>query len=138
VVVDIRYILVTSSALLGVWLQVPHAAQAQSMSISDRFQVLERQTELLQKELKELKEEKVTRAKTVKKKGEEVATRTAEQVDKKASDEDDTQKSKQADQKTNEENTILAYAKDPINKFIKAVPEKVTVTLGGFIAAETV
>jgi hypothetical protein len=49
--------LLACSALVGVSLLVPHIAEAQSMSDSEKIQLLERQTELLQKQLKEIKDE---------------------------------------------------------------------------------
>ena len=40
-------------ALLGAWLLVPGAALAQATSDAEKIQALERQTELLQKQLQE-------------------------------------------------------------------------------------
>jgi hypothetical protein len=43
-----RSTLMACTALVGVWLFIPHAAKAQSASDSEKIQSLERQTELLQ------------------------------------------------------------------------------------------
>jgi hypothetical protein len=96
-----------STALLGAWLLVPAVATAQA-SDTDKIQRLERQTELLQQQLRELKEE--------------IA---------------------QTRRKTNKVEAAQASAAPPPDKgpIVKAPPplhERVKVTLGGFIAAETV
>jgi hypothetical protein len=97
--------LMACTALVGVWLFIPHAAQAQSASDSEKIQSLERQTELLQNQLKEIKDELVR----TRRKNEPPAT-------------------------------TAAYAADPPRAKAKApAPEpKVKITVGGFIAAESV
>ena len=52
-----RQFLMACSALVGMCLLIPAAASAQSASDGDKIQNLERQTELLQKQLKEIKDE---------------------------------------------------------------------------------
>jgi hypothetical protein len=99
--------LMTSTALLGAWLLVPAVAAAQA-SDTDKIQRLERQTELLQQQLRELKEE--------------IA---------------------QTRRKANKVEAAQAAAPPPDKgPIVKAPPpplhERVKVTLGGFLAAETV
>jgi len=99
----------TSTALLGAWLLLPAVAAAQA-SDADKIQRLERQTELLQQQLRELKEEiSQTRRKASK------AEATAQ---------------------------AAAAASPDKGPIVKAPPpplhERVKVTLGGFLAAETV
>jgi hypothetical protein len=106
-----RQILMAGSVLVGVSCLFPHAAHAQPMSDSEKIQLLERQTELLQKQLKELKEE-VSRAKTTKKKTEEMDTVSAE--------------------------VPVAPARSVVKAMPPLLPQGVKVTLGGFLAAETV
>jgi hypothetical protein len=96
-----------STALLGAWLLVPAVAAAQA-SDTDKIQRLERQTELLQQQLRELKEE--------------IA---------------------QTRRKANKVEAAQAAAPPPDKgPIVKAPPpplhERVKVTLGGFLAAETV
>jgi hypothetical protein len=97
-----------STALLGVWLFVPAVAAAQT-SEADKIQRLERQTELLQQQLRELKEEIAqTRRKASKVEAAQAAA-AAPPPD-----------------------------KGPIVKAPPPLHERVKVTLGGFLAAETV
>jgi hypothetical protein len=107
-----RYLLMASTALLSAWAVLPDTAVAQ-VSDSEKIERLERQTELLQKQLRELQGELArTRQKT-----EKVEARQA---------------------------THAAPPPPPTEKgpSVKAPPapvtEKVKVTLGGFIAAESV
>jgi hypothetical protein len=99
--------LMACTALVGVWLLAPHAAKAQSTSDSEKIQNLERQTELLQNQLREIKDELVR------------TRRENEQP-----------------------SATAAYAADPPRSVAQAkapAPEKkVKITVGGFIAAETV
>src|ERR1044071_1512794 len=52
-----RQFLMACSALVGMCLLIPTSVSAQSASDGDKIQNLERQTELLQKQLKEIKDE---------------------------------------------------------------------------------
>ncbi len=100
--------LMASTALLGAWLLVPVVAAAQ-MSDAEKIQRLERQTELLQQQLRELKGEIAeTRRKTSKVEPAQVSHAAAPPPD-----------------------------KGPVLKALPQ-PERVKVTLGGFLAAETV
>jgi hypothetical protein len=112
---------IACGAVLGAWLLMPAAAAAQSMSDSEKIQKLERQTELLQKQsellqkqLKEVKEE-LARARQKPEKvevsGQAVAGPRA---------------------------APLRDAKSPILKAPPPAEEKVKVTLGGFVTADTV
>src|SRR5262245_44431725 len=99
----------TSTALLGAWLFVPAGAAAQ-MSDADKIQRLERQTELLQQQLRDLKEEiNQTRRKANKVEAAQASQAAAPPPD-----------------------------KGPIVKAPPPLHERVKVTLGGFLAAETV
>jgi hypothetical protein len=117
-----RQNLMVSAAVLGAWLLVPASAAAQSMSDSEKIQKLERQTELLQtqsellqKQLKEVKEELArTRKKT-------------ENAEAKA----------EATPVSHASGLRRESAKAPIVK-APAPAEKVKVTLGGFVTADTV
>ncbi len=101
--------LMTSGALLG-WLLVPGTAQAQSLSSSEKIERLERQTELLQQQIKALKEEMAqTRKKTDKVEAVQAARATEAPPD-----------------------------KGPIAKALPPATDKVKVTMGGFIAAKSV
>jgi hypothetical protein len=97
-----------STALLAAWLLVPAVAAAQ-MSDADKIQRLERQTELLQQQLRELKDE-------------------IAQTRRKASKVEAVPASHAA---------APPPAKGPTIK-APPPPERVKVTLGGFLAAETV
>jgi hypothetical protein len=98
------------SALVSAWLLMPAAAAAQSASDADKIRNLERQTELLQKQLKELK-------------GEIARMRRVE--------------SAPAARPAGPPATSVSA---PITKGPPSPPpaEKVKVTVGGFIAAESV
>jgi hypothetical protein len=112
-----RQALMACGALVGVSLVLPHTAQAESMSDSEKIQLLERQTELLQKQLKEIKDE-IARSR---KKTEQVeAQRKREEVD------------------TVSAEVPMAPARTVVKAKPPLVPEGVKVTLGGFLAAETV
>ena len=52
-----RQFLMACSALVGVCLLIPASASAQSASDGDKIQILKHQTEALQKQLKEIKDE---------------------------------------------------------------------------------
>jgi hypothetical protein len=111
-----KNILRMSSAMLG-WLLVPFGAEAQSPSSSDKIERLERQTELLQQQLKALKDELArTRKKTDKVEAAQTAARTAPAPAAPPPGSD----------------------KSPIVKAAAPVTDKVKVTLGGFLAAESV
>jgi hypothetical protein len=104
-----RYHLIASTALLGAWILAPQTAAAQSDS--EKIERLERQTELLQKQLKALQDELAhTRKRTEKVEAAQSAAPAAPPAD----------------------------SKSPIVKAVAPVTDKVKVTLGGFIAAETV
>jgi hypothetical protein len=119
---DCRRNLMAYSALLGAWLLVPATAAAQSMPDSEKIQKLERQTDLLQKQSellqRQLKEVKEELART-RKKTEKVEARV--------------------------DAVPAGYpaglpgesARAPIVK-APAPTEKVKVTLGGFVTADTV
>jgi hypothetical protein len=122
--------LLACSALVGVSLLVPQIAEAQSMSDSDKIQLLERQTELLQKQLKEIKDE-IARSR---KKSEQIEAR-------RKSDEADTGQI-EARRKSEEVDTVSAAIPvapaRPVPTKAPLLPEGVKVTLGGFLAAESV
>jgi hypothetical protein len=103
------------SALVGVGLLLPGNANAQSASDSDKIQNLEHQTELLQKQLKEIKDELARSRK-----------KAAEQ--------------QQAQQQQAQQPYEAVAAEVPVApvKAAPAVLPGVKVTLGGFLAAETV
>jgi hypothetical protein len=103
--------LMTSSALLG-WLLVPGAAEAQSLSSSEKIERLERQTELLQQQLKALKQE---------------LAQTRRKTDK-----------VEAVQAAHAAEAPPPPDKGPIVKALAPVTDKVKVTMGGYIAAESV
>jgi hypothetical protein len=114
--------LTTCSALLGAWLLVPATAAAQPMSDSEKIQKLERQTELLQKQsellqkqLKEVKKELARarhRSEKVEASGQAVATLPPA--------------------------PRHESAKSPIVKGPPPPAERVKLTLGGFVTADTV
>ena len=120
---DYRRKLMGCSALLGAWLLVPNTVAAQSISDAEKIQKLERQTELLQKQsellqrqLKEVKDDLArTRTKTekVEAKVEAAPAHYAARV-------------------------AGERATAPIVKAPPPAEEKVKVTLGGFITADTV
>jgi hypothetical protein len=119
---SMRQNLMACSAILSVWLAVPAIASAQSMSDTDKIQKLERQTELLQKQsellqrqLKEMKEE---------------LARTRKQTEK--------VEAKVAAAPAGHTPSAPASAAAPMITKGPAPVEKVKVTLGGFVAAESV
>jgi hypothetical protein len=120
---DYRRKLMGCSALLGAWLLVPNTVAAQSISDAEKIQKLERQTELLQKQsellqrqLKEVKDELArTRTKT-------------EKVEAKVEAAPANYAARVAGER----------ATAPIVKAPPPAEEKVKVTLGGFITADTV
>jgi hypothetical protein len=105
-----------SGAMLVAWMQVPDVAAAQSMSDAEKIERLERQTELLQQQLKALQNEIAS----TRKKTEKVEAAQARAV------------------------APVAAAPPPSDKgpILKAptlaITDKVKVTVGGFIAAESV
>jgi hypothetical protein len=112
---DCKRKLMACTALLGVWLLVPSTAGAQSASEAAKIERLERQTELLQKQLKEIQEELArTRKKT-------------ERVEAKV-------------EAAPARYPAAAPAGAPVTKGppIPPPPERVKLTVGGFIAAESV
>ena len=107
---NLKQNLMACGALLGAWLLLPAVADAQSVSDSEKIQKLERQTDLLERQLRELKDE-LTRTRKKSADGIEVSAQA------------------------------VASRRDPKSPIVKAPPpkeEKVKVTLGGFIAAESV
>jgi hypothetical protein len=130
-VTNSKQALLACSALVGVSLLVPQIAEAQSMSDSEKIQLLERQTELLQKQLKEIKDE-IARSR---KKSEQSEAR-------RKSDEADTGQI-EARRNSEEVDTVsaaipVAPARPVVQTKAPLLPEGVKVTLGGFLAAETV
>jgi hypothetical protein len=114
-----RYRLLAPAAFFAAPLCFPSTASAQTMSDAEKIQRLEQQTELLQKQLRELKAEIAsTRKKTEKVEAAQVASSAAP--------------------------AVPAGAPPPVDKapFFKApiipVSDKVKITLGGFLAAESV
>ncbi|WP_454616649.1 FlxA-like family protein [Bradyrhizobium cenepequi] len=106
----------TSTALFAVWMFNPLTASAQSASGADKIEKLEHQTELLQKQIKELKDEIArTRKKTDKV---EAAQASAAAAPPPA--------------------PLPPAAKGPLFKAPQFETNKVKVTLGGFLAAESV
>src|ERR1700759_568526 len=109
-----RYHMMASTAFLVAWMLGPDVAVAQSTSDAEKIERLERQTELLQKQLKELQSEI---ASTRKKTGKVEAAQA---------------------------HAVAAAPPPPPDKgpILKAptlaVTDKVKVTVGGFIAAESV
>jgi hypothetical protein len=113
-IMEFKRSLMACSALLGVWLLVPTAATAQSAD-AGKIERLERQTELLAKQLKELQEELArTRKKT-------------ERVEAKV-------EAAPARYPAGPPPGALTTKGPPI----PPPPERVKLTVGGFIAAETV
>jgi hypothetical protein len=110
-----RYHLMTSTALFAAWMFNPAAVVAQSASDADKIESLERQTELLQKQLKELKDE---------------IARTRKRTDK--------VEAAQAVSAAAPHAPPLPADKGPILKAAPLETERVKVTLGGFLAAESV
>ena len=112
VIMNFKQKLMACTALLGVWLFHPATAGAQSAE-AQKIERLERQTELLQRQLKEIQEELArTRKRT-------------EKVEAKV------------------EAAPARYSAPPpasalVTKGPPPPPERVKVTLGGFVAAETV
>jgi hypothetical protein len=111
-----------SSALVGVLLLVPAVASAQSMTDAEKIRKLERQTELLQqqsellqRQLKEVKEE---------------LARTRQRTE--------TVEAKVKAAPVEHSPRLPASATAPITKAPPPPAEKVKVTVGGFIAAESV
>jgi hypothetical protein len=103
-----RQFLMACSALMGACLLIPASATAQSASDGDKIQNLERQTEALQKQLKDIKDELARSRKKAEQQYEAVA----------------------AD---------VPVSPGPVKaKAAPAVLPGVKVTLGGFLAAETV
>jgi hypothetical protein len=98
------------------WLLVSSTANAQSASDSEKIEKLERQTELMQRQLKELKEEL---ARTRRKAEQQQPQPQPQQIE-----------TVSADYPVAPHAVAKAKAPPP--------PEKVKVTLGGFVAAETV
>src|SRR5262245_38097358 len=117
------------SALLGVCLLVPGSAAAQSMSDADKIEKLERQTELLQRQsellkrqLKEVKDELARSRKT------EAKAQPAPDANPAA-----------APGAASAAASVAASVPVPVYKGPPPPPvQKVKLTVGGFIAAETV
>jgi hypothetical protein len=114
-----RQFLMACSALVGMSLLVSGNADAQSASDGDKIQNLERQTELLQKQLKEIKDE-LARSR------------------KKAAEQQPAQQQR-AQQPYEAVAAEVPVAPGPVKaKAAPPVLPSVKVTLGGFLAAETV
>jgi len=80
-----RYHLIASTALLSAWMLAPQTAAAQSVSEAEKIDRLERQTELLQKQLKALQDELAhTRKRTEKVEAAQAAAPAAQPVDSKS------------------------------------------------------
>jgi hypothetical protein len=119
---DYRRELMACSALLGACLLFPAAATAQSMSDAEKIQKLERQTELLQKQ-SELLQKQLTEVK-------DELTRARQKPEKLDAS---------AQSASAPRSTPPRDAKSPIVKAPSAPAEqKVKVTLGGFVTADTV
>jgi hypothetical protein len=122
-IMDLKQKLMACTALLGVWLLVPATATAQSASDAGKIERLERQTELLQRQSemlqRQLKEVREELAQTRKK---------AERVEPKV----------EAAPARYPAGPSAAGAGALITKGPPPPPERVKVTVGGFIAAETV
>jgi hypothetical protein len=109
-----RYHVMASTALLVAWMLVPDVAAAQSTSDTEKIERLERQTELLQKQLKALQNEIAS----TRKRTEKVEAAQA--------------------------HSVAAAPPPPPDKgpILKspgpAIADKVKVTMGGYIAAESV
>jgi hypothetical protein len=114
-IMDFKRKLMACSALLSVWLLVPTTATAQSSSEAAKIERLERQTELLAKQLKELQEELArTRKKTERVEAKVDAAPAAHPASRPAG--------------------AMITKGSPI----PPPPQRVKLTVGGFIAAETV
>src|ERR1700759_3157485 len=104
-----RQFLMACSALVGVCLLIPASASAQSASDGDKIQNLEHQTEALQKQLKDIKDELARSRK------------------------------KSAEQQQQYEAVAADMGVVPVKaKAAPAILPGVKVTLGGFLAAEGV
>jgi hypothetical protein len=115
-----RYHMMTSAALVVAWMSSPQLAVAQSLSDSEKIDRLEHQTELLQRQLKSLQDELArTRKKTDKVEAAQASASTAPAA---------AQASAVGAPVT---------AKAPFLK-VPEITDKVKVTVGGFIAAESV
>jgi hypothetical protein len=106
-----------STAVLVAWMSVPGTAAAQAASDSDKIEQLQRQTELLQKQLKALQDE---------------LARTRKRTDKvEAAQEHAAQARYVAPPHAADQGPIVKTA-------APTIMDKVKVTVGGFLAAETV
>src|SRR5262249_3426510 len=110
---DCKRKLMACTALLGVWLLAPSTAGAQSASEAAKIERLERQTELLQKQLKEIQEE---------------LARTRKKTEKTEA------KLEEVPPYSGGRSAGAVITKGPP----VPPPERVKVTVGGFIAAESV
>jgi hypothetical protein len=113
VIMNFKQKLMACTALLGVWLFHPATAGAQSAD-AQKIEKLERQTELLQQQLKEIQQELAR------------TRRQTERVEAKV---------EAAPARYSAPPPAGGYAKGPLPP---PPPERVKVTLGGFIAAESV
>jgi hypothetical protein len=114
VIMNFKQKLMACTALLGAWLLFPAAAGAQSVSDAQKIEKLERQTELLQQQLKEIQQELAR------------TRRQTERVEAKV---------ESAPARYSAPPPSGGYTKGPLPP---PPPERVKVTLGGFIAAESV
>src|SRR6516164_898048 len=138
VVMDRKQKLMACSALLGAWLVVPGAASAQ-MSDAYKIQALERQTQLLQKQLQEQSE-------LMRRQSELMQQQLKEVKDELARARGKTEKVEASSQKVEAKAAAPSLpaapprqsAKSPIFKAPPPAEEKVKVTLGGFVTADTV
>jgi len=135
---DRKQKLMACSALLGAWLVAPGAASAQT-SDADKIQALERQTQLLQKQLQEQSE-------LMRRQSELMQQQLKEVKDELARTRGKTEKVEASSQKVEAKAAAPSLpaapprqsAKSPIFKAPPAAEEKVKVTLGGFVTADTV
>jgi len=135
---DRKQKLMACSALLGAWLVVPGAASAQ-MSDADKIQALERQTQLLQKQLQEQSE-------LMRRQSELMQQQLKEVKDELARARGKTEKVEASSQKVEAKAAAPSLpaapprqsAKSPIFKAPPPAEQKVKVTLGGFVTADTV
>ena len=138
VVTNRKHKLMACSALLGAWLVVPGAASAQ-MSDADKIQALERQTQLLQKQLQEQSD-------LMRRQSELMQQQLKEVKDELARARGKTEKVEASSQKVEAKAAAPSLpaapprqsAKSPIFKAPPPAEEKVKVTLGGFVTADTV
>jgi hypothetical protein len=138
VVMEYRQKLMACGAVLGAWLLVPGAAPAQSMSDAEKIQKLERQTELLQKQLQEQSELMRRQSELMQRQLKEVKDELARARGKPEKVEASSQKVEaKATPAASAARPPVQSAKSPVLKAPSLPEEKVKVTLGGFVSADT-